>query len=108
MNNMDTDSIYLEYSKAFDKVDHRLLLCKLSKQDFHTILIDCIKSSPPLKLPFFEGVEVYPPHRSKVWDRMDNLQKDRSMDTLQKFGQEVRTYECKLKMDEIKTKKSEI
>ena len=43
-SDMDTDSIYLDYSKAFDKVDHRLLLCKLSKYDFHPMLINWIKS----------------------------------------------------------------
>jgi len=41
---MDTDSIYLDYSKAFDKVDHRLLLCKLSEYEFHPMLINWIKS----------------------------------------------------------------
>ena len=29
LNNNDTDAIYLDYSKAFDKVDHRILLQKI-------------------------------------------------------------------------------
>ena len=29
MNNQDFDSIYLYYAKAFDKVDHKILLEKL-------------------------------------------------------------------------------
>ena len=40
----DTDSIYLDYAKAFDKVDHRLLLLKLEKYKFHPKLITWIKS----------------------------------------------------------------
>ena len=40
---MDTDSIYLDYAKAFDKVDHQLLLLKLVKYKFHPKLITWIK-----------------------------------------------------------------
>ena len=32
-NNEDTDSIYLDYAKAFDKVDHKLLIMKLKNTD---------------------------------------------------------------------------
>jgi hypothetical protein len=42
--NMDTDSIYLDYAKAFDKVDHRLLLLKLHKYGFSQQIIDWIQS----------------------------------------------------------------
>ena len=38
------DSIYLDYVKAFDKVDHQLLLLKLEKYKFHPKLITWIKS----------------------------------------------------------------
>ena len=31
MNNADLDSIYLDYAKAFDKVDHALLIKKLER-----------------------------------------------------------------------------
>ena len=41
---VDTDSIYLDYSKAFDRVDHKLLLQKLSIYKFHPILIRWIAS----------------------------------------------------------------
>ena len=40
----DTDSIYLNCGKAFDKVDHQLLLLKLEKYKFHPKLITWIKS----------------------------------------------------------------
>ena len=43
-NDLDTDSIYLDYSKAFDKVDHNLLLSKLQKYKFHPMLIKWLKS----------------------------------------------------------------
>ena len=40
----DTDSIYLDYAKAFDRVDHRLLLLKMEKYSFHPMLISWISS----------------------------------------------------------------
>ena len=40
----DTDSIYLDYAKAFDKVDSNLLMYKLKKYGFHGKLIEWIKS----------------------------------------------------------------
>ena len=44
LGNVDTDSIYLDYEKAFDKVDHRLLLHKLVRYKFPQMLIDWISS----------------------------------------------------------------
>ena len=41
---MDTDAIYLDYAKAFDKVDHDLLLKKLHRYGFHEQLIAWIES----------------------------------------------------------------
>lgn len=43
-NNHDTDAIYLDYAKAFDKVDHKLLLSKLHRYGFSANIIDWIKS----------------------------------------------------------------
>ena len=40
----DTDAIYLDYAKAFDKVDHQLLLKKLRRYGFNERLISWIKS----------------------------------------------------------------
>lgn len=40
----DTDAIYLDYAKAFDKVDHRLLLDKLRRYGFHEKLLQWIES----------------------------------------------------------------
>ena len=40
----DTDSIYLDYAKAFDKVDLKLLVSKLQRYGFHEKLIRWIKS----------------------------------------------------------------
>ena len=40
----DTDSIYLDYAKAFDKVDLNLLVLKLRRYGFHNKLIDWIES----------------------------------------------------------------
>ena len=40
----DTDSIYLDYAKAFDKVDLKLLINKLKRYGFHDKLIDWIES----------------------------------------------------------------
>ena len=42
MNNQDFDSIYLDYAKAFDKVDHKILLEKLKLYGIHTTLINWI------------------------------------------------------------------
>ena len=40
----DTDSIYLDFAKAFDKVDLDLLLLKLKRYGFHGKLLSCIQS----------------------------------------------------------------
>jgi hypothetical protein len=40
----DTDTIYLDYAKAFDRVDHELLISKLERYGFHPSLINWIKS----------------------------------------------------------------
>jgi len=40
----DTDCIYLDYAKAFDKVDHALLIKKLSKYGIHPKIISWIES----------------------------------------------------------------
>ena len=40
----DTDCIYLDYAKAFDKVDHALLIRKLSKYGIHPKIITWIES----------------------------------------------------------------
>ena len=40
----DTDSIYLDYAKAFDKVDFDLLILKLKKYGFGNKLVDWIQS----------------------------------------------------------------
>ena len=40
----DTDSIYLDYAKAFDRVDHDLLISKLERYGIHQSLINWIKS----------------------------------------------------------------
>ncbi|KAL5270243.1 hypothetical protein ACHWQZ_G001096 [Mnemiopsis leidyi] len=40
----DTDVIYLDFAKAFDKVDHRLLLAKMRKLGFHEKLVKWIES----------------------------------------------------------------
>ena len=40
----DVDAIYLDYAKAFDKVDHRLLLKKLKRYGFHENIISWIES----------------------------------------------------------------
>ena len=44
VNNADTDAIYLDFAKAFDKVDHRLLLLKMKRMGFHEKLIKWIES----------------------------------------------------------------
>ena len=43
-NNADFDSIYLNYAKAFDKVDHKLLLKKLHLYGIHPKIIKWIES----------------------------------------------------------------
>ena len=42
--NADTDAIYLDFAKAFDKVDHKLLLKKLRRLGFHEKLVQWIES----------------------------------------------------------------
>ena len=44
LNNEDTDSIYLDNAKAFDRVDHKLLLEKLRKYGFNQRMINWILS----------------------------------------------------------------
>ena len=44
LNGNDTDCIYLDYAKAFDKVDHTLLIRKLSKYGIHPKIIAWIES----------------------------------------------------------------
>ena len=43
-NNSDFDSIYLDYAKAFDKVDHKLLIRKLVLYGIHPKVINWIES----------------------------------------------------------------
>ena len=43
-NGDDMDAIYLDYAKAFDKVDHQLLLSKLQLYGFHSQIIRWIES----------------------------------------------------------------
>ena len=43
-NGDDMDAIYLDYAKAFDKVDHQLLLSKLQLYGFHSEIIRWIES----------------------------------------------------------------
>ena len=43
-NNSDFDSIYLDYAKAFDKVDHKLLIRKLVLYGIHHKVINWIES----------------------------------------------------------------
>ena len=44
VNNIDTDSIYLDYEKAFDKVDHSLLLAKLSRYQLPDLFVTWVRS----------------------------------------------------------------
>ena len=44
VKNADTDAIYLDFAKAFDKVDHRLLLLKMERMGFHQNLVKWIES----------------------------------------------------------------
>ena len=41
---VDTDAIYLDFAKAFDKVDHRLLLLKMNKLGFHERVTKWVES----------------------------------------------------------------
>ena len=41
---VDTDAIYLDFAKAFDKVDHRLLLLKMNKLGFHEKVTKWVES----------------------------------------------------------------
>ena len=43
-NGDDVDAIYLDYAKAFDKVDHKLLINKLQLYGFHPKIIKWIES----------------------------------------------------------------
>jgi hypothetical protein len=43
-NGKDTDSIYLDFAKAFDKVDLELLMLKLKRYGFHNKLLSWIQS----------------------------------------------------------------
>ena len=43
-NNADFDSIYLDHAKAFDKVDHKLLIRKLHRYSFYLKIIRWIDS----------------------------------------------------------------
>ena len=43
MNNADLDSIYLDYAKAFDKVDHALLIKKLERYGINPKVVNWIK-----------------------------------------------------------------
>ena len=40
----DTDSIYLDYAKAFDKVDHRLLIAKMVRYQFPPKIVDWVST----------------------------------------------------------------
>ena len=44
MNIQDFDSIHLDYAKAFDKVDHKILLQKMKLYGIHTTLINWINN----------------------------------------------------------------
>jgi len=44
IENADTDAIYLDFAKAFDKVDHRLLLQKMRRLGFHEKLVQWVNS----------------------------------------------------------------
>ena len=41
---VNTGAIYLDFAKAFDKVDHRLLLLKMNKLGFHEIVTKWVES----------------------------------------------------------------
>ena len=44
VKNADTDAIYLDFAKAFDEVDHRLLIMKLRRMGFHEKVVSWIES----------------------------------------------------------------
>ena len=44
VNGSDVDAIYLDYAKAFDKVDHHLLLKKMRRYGFHDKVVAWIES----------------------------------------------------------------
>ena len=44
LNGDDTDCIYLDYAKAFDKVDHSLLIKKMSKYGLHPKIVQWVDS----------------------------------------------------------------
>ena len=41
---LDSDCIYLDYAKAFDKVDHALLIKKLERYSVHPLALRWIES----------------------------------------------------------------
>ena len=43
-NNLDFDSIYLDFTKSFDKVDHEILMNKLQSYGIHPKMINWIRS----------------------------------------------------------------
>ena len=55
MNNQGFDSIYLDHAKAFDKVDHKILLEKLKLYGIHTTLINWIDNFLSVRM---QGVNV--------------------------------------------------
>ena len=58
---VDTDSIYLDYAKAFDKVDHKILIAKLRKYKFPQYIVDWITSflSNRTQTVVLNGVQSY-------------------------------------------------
>jgi len=44
INDKDVDAIFLDYAKAFDKVDHRLLLLKLERYGFNEKIVKWVES----------------------------------------------------------------
>ena len=62
LNGLDTDSIYLDFSKAFDKVDHEILLGKLHSYGIRGNLYTWIKSylSDRVQSVVINGSHSYP------------------------------------------------